>query len=453
MGISSPARLNIQTWRSQWKNRQCSILQRRLRIGPPPEASSVLTQPPLSLPDSDANTARALSGRAIIDYYLHMQFFAHQPLPDLGPYVGLRGEIRAFLAEERQRAGIDQWVGSWEGHDRDFSARLAERGWVGMALPTAYGGHDKGILERYVVFEELLAGGAPVAAHWIADRQSGPLILRFGTEAQRQHFLPRIASTEYTFAIGMSEPDSGSDLAAARTKAEWRGNGWRINGAKIWTSNAHRADWMITLCRTGDVGEDRHGGLSQFLIDLKAPDIKIRPIQNLAGDHHFNEVVFEDHDIAADRIIGSPGDGWRQVMNELAFERSAPDRYLSTFRLIVELVRAAGATPDHAIAGEVGALYARLVGVRMLSMQVAAALDQGKTPNTEAALVKEIGTALEQDTPEVARRVLSETPDGARDGLLEELLTYDTLHTPSFTLRGGAREIVRGIIARGIGLR
>ena len=382
-----------------------------------------------------------------------MQFFADTPLPDLSAYAGLRAEVRAFLAGERERAGIESWVGSWEGFDRGFSARLAERGWVGMAIPQRYGGHEKGLLERFVVLEELLAGGAPVAAHWIADRQTAPLILRFGTEEQRLHFLPRIATTEYCFAIGMSEPDSGSDLAAARTRAEPVGNGWRINGTKVWSSNAHRDDWMIALCRTGDPGEDRHGGLSQFLIDLRAPDIKIRPIHNLAGDHHFNEVVFEDHDIPADRIIGNPGDGWRQVMSELAFERSAPDRFLSTFRLIVELVRAAGPAPAPVPAGEIGTLVARLAAVRLLSIQVAGALDRGETPNTEAALVKEVGTALEQDTPEAARRILAETPSGDRAALLEELLAYDVLHTPSFTLRGGAREVVRGIIARGLGLR
>ena len=210
---------------------------------------------------------------------------------------------------------------------------------------------------------------------------------------------------------------------------------------------------MIALCRTGDSGEDRHGGLSQFLIDLRAPDIKIRPIHNLAGDHHFNEVVFEDHDIPADRIVGNPGDGWRQVMSELAFERSAPDRFLSTFRLIVELVRAAGPAPEPVTAGEIGTLVARLAAVRLLSIQVTGALDRGETPNTEAALVKEVGTALEQDTPEAARRILAETPSGDRAALLEELLAYDILHTPSFTLRGGAREVVRGIIARGLGLR
>ena len=390
-----------------------------------------------------------------------MQFFADTPLPDLAPYAGLRAEVRAFLAEERQRAGVDSWVGSWEGFDRGFSARLAERGWVGMAIPQRYGGHEKGLLERYVVLEELLAGGAPVAAHWIADRQTAPLILRFGTEEQRAWFLPRIATTEICFAIGMSEPDSGSDLAAARTRAEPIGNGWRINGTKVWSSNAHRDDWMIALCRTGgrtgDPGEDRpddrHGGLSQFLIDLSAPDIAIRPIHNLAGDHHFNEVVFEDHDIPADRIVGNPGDGWRQVMSELAFERSAPDRFLSTFRLIVELVRAAGMAPDPVTAREIGTLVARLAAVRLLSIQVAGALDRGETPNTEAALVKEVGTALEQDTPEIARRILAETAAGARPALLEELLAYDVLHTPSFTLRGGAREVVRGIVARGLGLR
>ena len=382
-----------------------------------------------------------------------MQFFADTPLPDLSAYAGLRAEVRAFLAGERQRAGIESWVGSWEGFDRGFSARLAERGWVGMAIPQRYGGHEKGLLERFVVLEELLAGGAPVAAHWIADRQTAPLILRFGTEEQRRHFLPRIATTEICFAIGMSEPDSGSDLAAARTRAEPVGNGWRINGAKVWSSNAHRDDWMIALCRTGDSGEDRHGGLSQFLIDLRAPDIKIRPIHNLAGDHHFNEVVFQDHDIPTDRIIGNPGDGWRQVMSELAFERSAPDRFLSTFRLIVELVRAAGPAPAPVPAGEIGTLVARLAAVRLLSIQVAGALDRGETPNTEAALVKEVGTALEQDTPEAARQILAETPAGDRAALLEELLAYDVLHTPSFTLRGGAREVVRGIIARGLGLR
>lgn len=388
-----------------------------------------------------------------MSYHLPMQFFAESTPPDLSAHDPLRAAVRAFLAEERDRAGIDSWVGSWEGYDRGFSERLAAKGWVGMALPKAYGGHEKGLLERYVVLEELLAGGAPVAAHWIADRQSGPLILRFGTEGQRQQFLPKIATAEYTFAIGMSEPDSGSDLAAARTKAERTADGWRINGAKIWTSNAHHAEWMITLCRTGEAGDDRHGGLSQFLIDLKAPDVIIRPIYNPAGDHHFNEVVFEDHDIPADRIIGSPGDGWRQVMSELAFERSAPDRYLSTFRLVIELIRAAGTAPDRLVAGELGELVARLTAVRMLSMQVAAALDRGETPATEASLVKEVGTAIEQDTPEIARRILAETPAGDRSPLLQRLLAYDTLHTPSFTIRGGAREVVRGIIARGLGLR
>ena len=392
-----------------------------------------------------------------------MQFFADTPLPDLGAHEGLRAGVRAFLAEERRRAGIESWVGSWEGFDRGFSRRLAQRGWVGMAIPRRYGGRERGLLERYVVLEELLAGGAPVAAHWIADRQTAPLLLRFGTEAQRRHFLPRIAAAEYSFAIGMSEPESGSDLAAVRTRALPTADGWRIEGAKIWTSNAHRADWMVALCRTGDIdgaaggeagaGADRHGGLSQFLIDLAAPDIAIRPIRNLAGDRHFNEVVFDGHEIPADRIVGAPGDGWRQVMSELAFERSAPDRFLSTFRLIVELVRAAGPEPDRLAAAEIGELVARLAAVRALSIQVAGALDRGETPNTEAALVKEVGTALEQDTPEAARRVLAECPAAGRTGLLEALLAYDILHTPSFTLRGGAREVVRGIVARGLGLR
>jgi len=302
-----------------------------------------------------------------------------------------------------------------------------------------------------VVLEELLAAGAPVAAHWIADRQTAPLILRYGSEAQRQHFLPNIARGEYCFAIGMSEPDSGSDLASLRTKAtqDEAARGWRINGSKIWSTNAHRVDYMIALCRTGPAGEDRHGGLTQFIVDLKAPGVSIRPIRNLAGDEHFNEVVFDDYFVPDDRVVGDVGDGWRQVISELAFERSAPDRFLSTFRLLVELVRAVGPEPDRFAAVAIGGAVSRLWAIRRMSVQVAALLDQGQMPNTEASLVKDLGTNLEQEIPELARSLAPANPGP----LYEALLDYDVLHSPSFSLRGGTREIVRGIIARGLGLR
>jgi len=182
----------------------------------------------------------------------------------------LRGEVRAFLAEHLPKRAITRGIGSWGGHDREFSRKMGARGWIGMTWPKRYGGHERSALERYVVLEEMLAAGAPVTGHWVADRQSGPLILRVGSEAQKQAILPRIAAGECAFCIGMSEPDSGSDLASVRTRAAAVEGGFRVNGTKLWTSNAHCSEYMILLARTGEAGEQRHGGLTQFLVDLKA---------------------------------------------------------------------------------------------------------------------------------------------------------------------------------------
>lgn len=170
-----------------------------------------------------------------------------------------------------------------------------------------------------MVVEELLSAGAPVAAHWIADRQSAPLILHYGTDAQRDFYLPRICRGELFFCIGMSEPGSGSDLASVRTRAERTGSGWRVNGQKIWTTNAVHSDYMIALVRTSGSADDRHAGLSQLIIDLKTPGVTVRPIVDLAGDAHFAEVFFENVDLSEDALVGGEGEGWKQVTAELAF--------------------------------------------------------------------------------------------------------------------------------------
>ena len=381
--------------------------------------------------------------------------FADDPV-DLAAHATLREAVRAFLDDEKRKRGIEAWTGSWEGFDRDFSEALGARGWLGMAIPKQYGGQERGVLERYVVLEELLAAGAPVACNWISDRQSAPLLLRFGTEAQKSALLPGIASGKFCFAIGMSEPDSGSDLAALRTRAtktDENGGGWRINGTKVWTTHAHLADWMVALCRTAPVDEtNRHAGLTQFLIDLSAETVRISPIINMAGDHHFNEVVFDDHFVADADVVGEVGGGWHQVISELAFERSGPDRFLSTFMLMVEMVRAAGPNPDRYAAEAIGKLTGRIWAIRRMSLQVAGLLEEGAMPNVEAALVKDLGTTFEQSVPEVARRV-AESEGADLSVLFRGLLDYDILHTPSFSLRGGTREVMRGIIARGLGLR
>ena len=372
-----------------------------------------------------------------------------QPAP-LPNEAALRAEVRAFLAGEEFVPLCDAWLA---GHDPGFSQRLGARGFIGMTIPVRYGGHGRSVLERYVVTEELLAAGAPVAAHWIADRQTAPLLLRYGTEEQRERFLPLIARGECFFSLGMSEPDSGSDLASVTTAANRSDGGLLVTGRKVWTSHAHQSHFMLTLCRTGPAGESRHEGLSQLIVDLQAPGVDVRPIALLSGEHHFNEVVLDDVFVPDALVLGTLGAGWTQVMSELAYERSGPERLLSTYPVLAELVRAVGPAPDAARAAAVGRLVAQLVALRRLSRSVAAALEAGETPLVEAALVKEVGTRYERAVTELARLQLPIEPHLGAGGRLEELVAQAILAGPGFTLRAGTSEIMRGSVARGLGVR
>lgn len=381
-----------------------------------------------------------------------MQDLTFPPPLDVPGTAELRAELRAFLADAlAQRKPVDK-AQSWNGFDPDFSRKMGQRGWIGMTWPKQYGGHERSALHRYVVLEEMLAAGAPVAAHWIADRQSGPLLLRFGTEAQKVAVLPRIAAGECFFCIGMSEPDSGSDLAAVRTKAVAVDGGFRVTGTKLWTTYGHKAHYIILFCRTGEAGE-RQAGTSQFLVDLKTPGITIRPILDMSGEHHFNEIVFDDVFLPSSALIGKVGDGWHQVTSELALERSGPERFLSSFALLVELVRVLARAPSERAAAAVGRLMAHLVVLRRMSRSVAGMLQRGQNPALQAALVKDLGALIEQEIPEIARQLVASEPTLAAENDFQAVLAYTILNAPSFSLRGGTREILRGIVARGLGLR
>jgi len=377
------------------------------------------------------------------------------PAPPLSPEAEeLRAEVRDFLRTELAERRPIERAESWNGFDADFSRRMGERGWIGMTWPKRYGGHERSALERYVVLEEMLAAGAPVSAHWIADRQSGPALLRWGTEEQRSAILPRIARGECFFCIGMSEPDVGSDLAAVRTRATRVDGGYRVNGTKLWTTNAHRSHYMILFCRTGETAE-RHGGTSQFLVDMKSDGLDVRPVRALTGEHHFNEVVFDDVFLPDAALIGQAGEGWRQVTGELANERSGPERFLSSFTLLVELVRALGRDKEPApgAAAALGRIVAHIAVLRRMSRSVAGMLQRSEDPSLQAAIVKDLGAIVEQEIPEIARRLIATEPSTRAAQDFSAVLAYTILHAPSFSLRGGTREILRGIIARGLGLR
>ncbi len=370
--------------------------------------------------------------------------------PETAP---MRARIREFLTGERARGAFAAASDSWAAADPDFSRRLGEAGFLGMTWPKRYGGGEHSAFERYVVIEELLAAGAPVGAHWIADRQSGPQILRNGADAVRDRILPEIAAGRCYFAIGMSEPDVGSDLAAVATRAVAVDGGWRVNGRKVWTSFAHGAHYLIALVRTAPKTEVRHSGLTQVIVDLASPGVTVRPIENLSGGHDFNEVVFDDLFVPDAMVLGGPGRGWQMVTSELAFERSGPERFMSAVPLLVKAIGHVGPEAMDRTAADIGRLAAHLIALRQMSLSVAGMLQRGEPPNTQAALVKDLGAVFEQETPDAIRRLADLEPaPGSADPLAAEL-AHTIHHAPSFSLRGGTREILRGIIAKELGLR
>ncbi len=371
----------------------------------------------------------------------------------------LRGPVRAFIRQQL-RADPEKWpphqrARSWAGFDADFSRALAAQGWVGITLPQALGGGGRSAFARFVLVEELLIAGAPVAAHWIGERQSGPLIVKYGSSAQKQFYIPRICRAEAFFCIGMSEPNSGSDLASVRSRATRTASGWRLTGQKIWTTHAPRSHYMIALVRSSGSSDDRNKGLSQFIVDLSLPGVTVRPIRDLSGDAHFSEVFFDNVELADDALIGNEGGGWEQVTAELAYERSGPERIYSSIVLLepwLDWLRAQK-SPSPALLAQAGAIATHLAVLRQLSTAVTARLGAGLSPVVEAALVKDLGTEFEQRLPAMLADSVNADPDAPPGDELQRTLSYLNQVAPAFSLRGGTREVLRGMIARGLGLR
>ncbi|GAB2864148.1 hypothetical protein GCM10022221_75300 [Actinocorallia aurea] len=358
----------------------------------------------------------------------------------------LRSAVRAFVEAALESGAFEQHCDSWmRGHDPAFSRELASRGWLGLTWPAEVGGAGRSNLARLAVTEELLRHGAPVAAHWMADRQIGPAIVRYGTPELKKRFLPGIISGEITFCVAMSETEAGSDLAAVRTRAERVEGGWRVNGTKIWTSNAHRSSHAYLLART-DASGKKHEGLTEFVLDLASPGLSVRPILDLAGEHHFNEVVFDDVFIPEDQVLGTVGEGWTQVTEQLSFERGGVERVLSTHPLLAAF---AAGPHDAASRRALGELTGRLKALRGLARDVAGEMDAGRAPIREAAVLKLLGTAYEKDVTAVVRDATGARPDPG-GATLPRLLAESILAAPGFTLRGGTTEVLGTIIARGL---
>lgn len=368
----------------------------------------------------------------------------------------LREEVKRFLDQEIESGTFDpDHPEAGADNARAFAKKVAAKGWIGMTWPKVYGGQERSFLERYVVTEEMRVAGAPVNHFFVADRQSGPTLIRYASENIKRTVLPRIVNGDVCFCIGMSEPNSGSDLFAARTRATPVQGGWLVNGTKIWTSNANKADYMIGLFRTSQpTRENRRHGLTSFLVNMKTKGIACNPIGQIGGARDFNEVVFEDVFIPEDHVIGEVDGAWKQATSELAYERSGPERFLETFGSLRTFVDAVGQDADTCVQVGLGRLVAQLHTLRRMSVSVAGMLAIGKEPIVEAAIVKDLGTIWEQALPHRVRE-LSAFLDADAPAVqrLDDVLTRHLHISPKLTIQGGTTEVLRGIIARGLGLR
>jgi alkylation response protein AidB-like acyl-CoA dehydrogenase len=371
--------------------------------------------------------------------------------------IALRDRFRAFLQEAlppRGRIPEDGWI---HGFDREFSRRLGAGGWIGMTWPTAYGGGGRSYVDRALVTEELLRAGAPTAAHWVGDRQIGPALLAHGTEAQRREVLPAIIRGELVFCLGMSEPGAGSDLAALTTRAVDDGDAFVVEGQKVWTSFAHHADYCYLVART-DPSAPRHRGISELLVDMRTPGITVRPLVDMTGEHHFNEVFFESVRVPKRWLIGEQNRGWFQIASQLDYERAGMERLLSYAPLLADLeahVRATGRGGEPRLRQQLARFHGEIAVGRQLIYRIAWQLSQGVTPTADTALAKLYGTELEQRLARFAGEVLGPyavIADGV-DVPLGGRVARAIVNAPGLTIRGGTVEILRNIVAqRGLGL-
>ena len=344
---------------------------------------------------------------------------------------------------------------------------MAERGWIGFSWPKEFWGQGRSYVEKMILNEELMKVQAPISYHFLADRQVGPALIAFGSEWQRETFLPRIASAGegVQFCLLFSEPNAGSDLSAVSTKAVKEGDTYVINGQKIWNSQAHTSDWGWLLARTQfDDTVPKHRACSEFIIDMKTPGVTVKPIINGAGEHCFNEVFFDDVRIDQRYLVGQENAGFKQIMAQMDYERTGMERLLQTYpiyQLLIDHVKKMGQE------GDSNALYcwardqvAQLeieynIG-RLLCYHTAWIIDQGKLPSSEAAMAKAFCTQHEQRVNDVATKIVgpvSQIKENADWSPFEVDLATSYLWGPSYTLQGGSTEILKNIVAlRGLGL-
>ncbi len=371
-----------------------------------------------------------------------------------------RAELREWLAENlngqfRALRGLGGPGREHEAFDErlEWDRHLAAAGWTCLGWPEQYGGRDATLRQQVIFHEEYAKADAPSRVSHLGEELLGPTLLAFGTEAQKKRFLPGIKTVTELWCQGYSEPGAGSDLAAVTTSARRDGDGWTINGQKIWTSLAHVADWCFAICRT-EPGSSRHHGLSYLLVPMDQPGIEVRPINQLTGTSEFNEVYFDNARTEADLVVGEPGEGWRVAMGTLTFERGISTvgqqiqfaRELSNLEAVAE---GNGALDDPVIAERIDRAW---VGLRVLRAHALRTLESAhdntdaRTAAGQASVSKLLWANWHRGLGELAMDVLGAP---GLESLPDDLNEWQRLFlfSRADTIYGGSNEVQRNIIA------
>lgn len=374
--------------------------------------------------------------------------------------AAFRLQLRAWL-NDAYASFVRGWPGGAAPRDLDFRRAwedaLCASGWSGLGWPRDYGGQDLPLSRQAVFHEEHARCGAPLGVNLIGHGILAPTLLHFGSEAQKRRFLPGILSNREVWCQGYSEPGAGSDLASVRTRAEAVAGGYRVNGHKIWTSFADRAQWCFVLART-DAGAPKHKGLSFLLVDMRSPGVRVEPIRQMTGDAEFCEVFFEDVFVPQDLLLGQENQGWKVAMAAASFERGTyfiPR--LVRFGQELDAVRRLALRPDAyghvpASSAAVRHKWARLAAdSHVLALKSQRALEgamRGDPPGPEGSSTKIHWSEAHQRLLELSMQMLGDAACLADDADAQAAeLTHAYLWSRAETILAGTSEIQRNIIA------
>ncbi|MEE8352886.1 MAG: acyl-CoA dehydrogenase family protein, partial [Dehalococcoidales bacterium] len=369
-----------------------------------------------------------------------------------------RQEVRDFLEAEISQGTFQPMCDGWiQGYSPEFTRKVAARGWIGLTWPKEYGGQGRSNIDRLILTEELLRYGAPAACHWFADRQIGRSIIAYGTEEQKQEFLPQILRGEAYIGLGMSEPQSGSDLASLQTRATEDGDDYVIDGQKMWTSCAGFMTHIYLVART-DPEAPKHRGISEFIIDASLPGISVTPTIDITGSEAWGEVFYDGVRVPKKYLIGEKDRGFYQILNQLDYERAGLERLMGNYPLFDAIVgfvketqrNGAPLSRDPLIRHKLAQLEVEFEMGRLLTYRVVLVIDEGRSPNVEAAMAKTYCTTFEQRLANVATDIL-----GMYGQLMAEskwapilgMAPHSYLGSKGYSLQAGTTEVLRNIVA------